>query len=117
MENYSFSTREILNQDLKEALASYVNIFLLDVREPWEFEIAKLSNSVNIPLDQIFESHAALDKINKDQDLVVICHTGRRSMIACCWLRQYGFNNCFSLKGGIDSWSKEIDNGIPRYTK
>ena len=117
MKDYSFFKREILNWDLKMDLDTASDIFLLDVREPWEFQIAKLLNSVNIPLDCLFDANEVLDKISKLQKFVIICHTGHRSMIACCWLRQYGFENCFSLKGGIDSWSEQIDNGVQRYTK
>ena len=85
---------------------------LLDVREPNEFAFAHIQGSLHIPLRQLPER---ADELDKEQDIVVLCHHGMRSQQACLFLEQYGFNRLYNLKGGIDAWSLICDPSIPRY--
>lgn len=86
---------------------------IIDVREPFEYEIAALNNSILIPLNQI---PGAVNKIDRNKPTVVYCHHGMRSAQAIQFLQdEYGYNNLYNLEGGIDQWSLEIDNSVERY--
>jgi rhodanese-related sulfurtransferase len=86
---------------------------LLDVREPWEFQTASLPNSLLMPMGEVTSrAHAELDP---DQQIVVLCHHGARSLSVTMWLRDQGFEHAQSLAGGIDAWSRSIDPTVPRY--
>jgi rhodanese-related sulfurtransferase len=86
---------------------------LLDVRELWEYQTANLPDSVLIPMGEIASRvHTELDP---DQQIVVLCHHGARSLNVTMWLRNQGFENVQSLAGGIDAWSRSIDPSVPRY--
>ena len=85
---------------------------LVDVREPDEWAICRIPGSILLPLsvlDQRFE------ELPKDQPIVLHCKAGKRSMRALEFLRQKGFANLKSLRGGIDAWSTEVDPGVARY--
>jgi rhodanese-related sulfurtransferase len=93
---------------LKEKKAKFI-----DVREPWEFAAAKIDGSVLMPMGDVpSRAHQELDP---DERLVVLCHHGARSLNTTVWLRNQGFENAQSLRGGIDAWSGEIDPAVPRY--
>jgi rhodanese-related sulfurtransferase len=86
---------------------------LLDVREPWEFQTASLSNSLLMPMGEVASrAHIELDP---DAPIVVMCHHGARSLNVALWLRDQGFTHAQSLSGGIDAWSRSIDPEVPRY--
>jgi rhodanese-related sulfurtransferase len=86
---------------------------LLDVREPWEFQMASLPGSLLMPMgDVTSRAHAELDP---DAHIVVLCHHGQRSLSVAMWLRGQGFERAQSLAGGIDAWSRVIDPSVPRY--
>jgi rhodanese-related sulfurtransferase len=86
---------------------------LLDVREPWEFDTARLADSLLMPMgDVTSRAHAELDP---DAHIVVVCHHGQRSLSVAMWLRGQGFEQAQSLAGGIDAWSRLIDAAVPRY--
>ena len=86
---------------------------LIDVREPWEFETAHIANSVLMPMGDVpARAHQELDP---EERLVVMCHHGVRSMNVTAWLRNQGFEQVQSLRGGIDAWSAEVDPKVPRY--
>jgi rhodanese-related sulfurtransferase len=86
---------------------------LLDVREPWEFEIASIAGSKLIPMGEIpRRAHRELDP---DEHIVVLCHHGVRSLSVTRWLRQQGFETSQSMRGGIDEWSRQIDRSVPTY--
>ena len=87
-------------------------LLLLDVREPFEFEICRIRDSLNIPLGEITRRWNELDE---ERATVVICHHGRRSMQAALWLEQNGFSSVFNLAGGIEAWASEIEPDMPRY--
>ncbi len=86
---------------------------LLDVREPWEVQLAAIPGSIFMPMGEVpSRAHQELDP---DQPLVVLCHHGARSLNVAMWLRQQGFDQAQSLAGGIDQWSRSIDPGVSRY--
>lgn len=95
---------------LRDGKADYQ---LVDVREPWEHQTAKLEGSTLMPVAEVrTRAHQELDP---DRHIVVYCHHGVRSMNVTAWLRQQGFEKAQSLAGGIDRWSREIDPSIPKY--
>jgi sulfur-carrier protein adenylyltransferase/sulfurtransferase len=103
----SISVRELKRKmDAKEKFA------LIDVREPFEYEIAKIDGAKLIPLGQIAE-HAA--EFEPESEVVVHCHGGGRSAQAVELLRRAGLTNVYNLEGGIDAWSEEVDARVPRY--
>ena len=87
---------------------------LLDVRQPEEHETAVLPNSTLIPLGQL-ATRAKEIEAWKDEDVVVYCHHGVRSMMAIGGLRMMGFKKLHNLTGGIDAWSVKVDANVPRY--
>lgn len=85
---------------------------VLDVREGWERDICALEPSIAIPLNQL---PGNLEKLPKDNALVVLCHHGMRSLRAAAWLRANGFDNVVNLAGGIDAWAQRIDRQMKVY--
>jgi rhodanese-related sulfurtransferase len=99
-------------KELSNKIANNDDILILDVREPNEFQYASIKSSVLIPLNQIPERIAELDA---EQEIVVVCHHGIRSQKAAHYLIHSGFQHVYNLQGGIDAWSCECDNSVPRY--
>jgi len=99
-------------KELKAKMDNGEAFTLIDVREPFEYDIAKIEGAHLIPLGEL-EAH--LDKLSKTETLVLHCHSGGRSEHAARLLREAGFDNAMNLEGGIDAWSVEIDPGVPRY--
>ena len=95
------------------ALLSEDKARLIDVREPWEFETAHVTNSVAMPMGDV--PARAHQELAPDERLMVLCHHGMRSMNVTVWLRNQGFEHAQSVRGGIDAWSAEVDPGLPRY--
>ena len=87
---------------------------LLDVRQPEEHETAVLPNSTLIPLGQIMGRAKEIEAW-KDEEVVVYCHHGVRSLMAIGALRAMGFKKLHNLTGGIDAWSAKVDATVPRY--
>jgi len=86
---------------------------LIDVRELWEFEAAHIDGSVLMPMGDVpARAHQELDP---DERLVVLCHHGQRSLNVTAWLRNQGFEQAQSMRGGIDAWSAQVDPAVPRY--
>ncbi len=85
---------------------------VLDVREPWEVEICRLPDSINIPLALL---PGQLGTLPRDGTLVVLCHHGMRSEQAVHWLRANGVANAVNLTGGIDAWARLIDPSMRIY--
>jgi rhodanese-related sulfurtransferase len=86
---------------------------LLDVREHWEFATAHIEGSTLMPMGDVpSRAHQELDP---DEHIIVLCHAGARSMNVTVWLRENGFENAQSVRGGIDAWSREVDPSVPRY--
>lgn len=99
-------------RDLKARMDKGDKIFLLDVREPHEYSLAKIDGSVLIPLGQVPHS---LKQLDQSAEIVAYCHKGMRSADAVGFLLQQGFSNVKNLIGGIEAWSIEIDQSVPRY--
>ena len=87
-------------------------VALVDVREPFEFEIARIPNSQLIPLGSIPER---LTEIPRTKTTVVMCKTGVRSARAIAFLRGEGFENLVNLEGGLDAWREEVDPTLHKY--
>lgn len=98
--------------ELKSKLERGDQLVLLDVREQWEFDLAKLNGSTLIPLATLPQS---LGKLNRDVEIIAICHHGMRSADATNFLLQQGYPNVKNLVGGIDAWSVQVDRSVPRY--
>ena|SRR5580698_6827083 len=104
---------EISTLELKQLLTSESSPVLLDVREQWEFNAARIKGSTLIPMGEI--PARAFQELDPETRIVAICHHGVRSMNVALWLRDQGFEQAQSLRGGIDAWSAEIDPEVPRY--
>lgn len=102
----------ITPRELKDRLGKGDKVVLLDVREPWEFSMAKIDGSILIPLGTLPQS---LDKLDRAVEIVAYCHHGMRSADAVGFLLQQGFTNVKNLVGGIDAWSIQVDPTIARY--
>lgn len=104
---------EISAAQVKALLKQGEPFTLLDVREPWELEKAQLPNSKNIPMGDVpMRAHQELDP---EEHIVVICHHGLRSLSVTNWLRQQGFEQVQSMRGGIDGWARTVDPKVPLY--
>ena len=99
-------------KELKSSLDKGDKLVLLDVREEWEYSLAKLDGSTLIPLGTLPQS---LSRLNRDSEIIAICHHGMRSADATNFLLQQGFTNVKNLVGGIDAWSTQVDGTVPRY--
>lgn len=99
--------------ELKERLdRAPGQLVLLDVREPEEFSICHIDNSLHIPMGEINRRIDELDELRK---IVVLCHHGMRSMQVAVYLDSTGFTQVENLEGGIDAWARTVDNSMPRY--
>ena len=101
----------ITPQELKERLDAGDRPELLDVREPWEFDPARIEGARLIPLSDLPNRSTEL---NPAAETVVICHHGSRSAYATRVLRQGGFRKVLNLEGGLDAYSS-VDEAVPRY--
>jgi len=99
-------------RELKQKLDARENFQLLDVREPFEHEIASIESAKLIPLGELPDR---LNELDRERLTIVHCHSGQRSAQAVRLLREAGFANVFNLEGGIATWSDEIDSDVPQY--
>lgn len=106
--------QQLRAQQLAEWLAdeSRPSPVLLDVREPWEIELCQLAGSQNIPMHLV---PVRCDEIDPDQDIVVICHHGARSMQVAMFLERKGYGAVYNLTGGVEAWAGEVDSNMRRY--
>ncbi|MEM0445570.1 MAG: molybdopterin-synthase adenylyltransferase MoeB [Nitrososphaerota archaeon] len=98
--------------ELKELLQRSVDIQLIDVREPVEWEICRIPGARLIPLGQLT---SRLHEIDQTKKVIVYCHSGQRSALAVKLLRELGLTNTYNLAGGIDAYAEQVDTSIPRY--
>ena len=103
---------EISVDDLARRRSAGEKIALLDVRDPWEVEICRLPDSLDVPLAHLSER---VDALPRDGMLVILCHHGMRSQHAARWLRAQGFANAVNLAGGIDAWARLVDSSMRTY--
>ncbi len=85
---------------------------LLDVREPWEYERARISGAQLVPMREV---PARLEEIDPAREVVAICHHGGRSAQVALFLERNGYNKVHNLVGGVDAWSRTVDPAVPVY--
>lgn len=102
---------EVSAAELARALQSHPAPLIVDVREPWEWEIARIAGSRLLPLGQL---PSRLGELEATAEIVTVCHKGKRSLQAQQLLQGAGFR-ARSLAGGIDAWASEIEPGMTRY--
>jgi adenylyltransferase/sulfurtransferase len=111
--NPAVNPDEVTVQDMKRALDDPKRgIKVIDVREPDEYEIARVQGVPLLPLSQLPQRFTELDP---NQHYYLHCKAGVRSLKALSFLREQGFKYLKSVKGGITAWSDEIDSNVPRY--
>jgi molybdopterin/thiamine biosynthesis adenylyltransferase/rhodanese-related sulfurtransferase len=98
--------------ELKRKMDAREPFELIDVREAFEYEIARIDGAKLIPLGEIAER---VNELQRERPIVIHCHTGRRSAEAVRLLQQRGFANVYNLEGGIDAWSDQIDPNVLKY--
>jgi adenylyltransferase/sulfurtransferase len=112
-ETRATSSDEVSVQEMKRALEDpALGIKIVDVREPCEFEIARIDGVAVIPLRQLSKRVAELDP---SQAIYFLCRIGDRSLRAVRLLKERGFRKVKSVKGGISAWSDEIEPTVPKY--
>jgi len=110
--------RELNAQQLKAHLETCQNEtgkqapLLLDVRQPWEYDVCNIGNSLLVPMSQI---PAKVESLDPAHETIVICHHGIRSRSVGRYLEQKGFNNIINLSGGVDQWAKTVDHKMATY--
>jgi len=97
---------EISVEQLKSKLDEPFNGLLLDVREPWEYNVAHIDAARHVPMGDIPEFVSELKTMGEDQELLVICKSGGRSGRVMDYLVDQGFTNVYNVSGGMDAWSK-----------
>lgn len=103
--------KEVTVQELKDMMDRNEEFQLIDVREPFEYEVSNL-NGVNIPLAGVLIES---DKISKDMPVIIQCRSGKRSAQAVMLLEQQGYTNLANLQGGIVAWKDQINPDMEVY--
>jgi len=85
---------------------------VVDVREPWEWELCRIDGSVSLPLGEIGQR---LGELPRDRPLVLVCHHGGRSQHAATLLAGAGFTEVHNLRGGVEAWALDVDSTMKRY--
>ena len=106
---------EITPFEVNQRMAAGEKLAFIDVREPSEFQQARIDGAELIPMRTIPAELQHLEALADDAALIVYCHHGVRSLQVVNWLREQGVASCQSLAGGIDRWSLEVDANVPRY--
>jgi len=104
--------REISALELKSRRDRGENPVVIDVREDWELQLARIPDVVHVPMSQI---PARLGEFQRDAEIIVMCHAGGRSMRVAHFLANQGFSDVANLSGGISAWSEAVDATVPRY--
>jgi rhodanese-related sulfurtransferase len=103
---------EIEPLELRRRQEGGEHITVLDVREPWEIEIASLPGTLNIPLNELPDR---LGELDPKSELIVMCKSGARSRRAAAYLQSRGFERVANLTGGINAWARDIQPDLPSY--
>jgi rhodanese-related sulfurtransferase len=85
---------------------------LVDVRQPWEFDVCRIDGSKPLPMSAI---PARFMELDRSAETVVICHHGARSYQVCMFLEHQGFTNIYNLYGGVAAWAQQVDPAMPTY--
>ena len=104
--------QEMNVKELAERIKAGNAPLIIDVREPNEYAYARIPGAVLKPLGNF---RAWTQELDKDQEVVLQCHTGSRSWQAAYLLERMGFQKVYNLSGGIDAWSVHVDPSVPRY--
>jgi rhodanese-related sulfurtransferase len=104
--------KNITPSQLSERMRSEEPPLVIDVREPEEYELARVEGTRLLPLSLFNEWAASLDP---ERETVFMCHHGMRSAQVCAWFSRQGFGKVHNLVGGIDRWATDIDPTVPRY--
>ncbi|MGJ8672378.1 rhodanese-like domain-containing protein [Rubritalea sp.] len=107
-------TNELNVAQCRELLTSDTPPLLIDCRELNEYAFCRIEGSHLVPLSN-FTGTAEAEFANKDTPAIIYCHHGVRSLNAVFYLREQGYTHTYSMRGGIEHWSLEIDPSIPRY--
>lgn len=106
---------EVTPQQVDALRASGELLAFIDVRDPEEWEKTRIEGATLIPMGVVPAALEAIEARADEASLIVYCHHGVRSLQVVSWLRQQGIACCYSLAGGIDRWSSEIDSSVARY--
>jgi len=102
----------VAGTEVKQRLDCGEKIMLLDVREQWEYDLARIEGAKLIPMQEL---ETRKSELNPNDEIVVYCHMGVRSQKAIFYLQQHGFTKLKNLSGGIEAWSTTVDPKVPRY--
>jgi len=105
------NTGDITVQELSERLNNKEDLFIIDVREPFEHDMANIGGNL-IPLGDLPYQLEQIEEY-KDREIIVYCRSGARSGSACQYLRGQGFTNVRNMIGGMTQWVREIDPSMP----
>ena len=111
-EDFDGSSYEMTPKVLKQVLERDEQQILLDVREPYEWDICRIDGARLMPLSSFKANQTGIDL---DTPIVLYCYKGVRSMSALKELKKEGFSNLRNLEGGIDRWALEVETDMPRY--
>ena len=99
-------------KEISARLANGEQFKFIDVREPLEYEIARVEQAELLPMSRFNEW---IDSLKPEDEIIVMCHHGIRSANICMFLVRNNFENVSNLEGGIDLWSATVDENVPRY--
>lgn len=104
--------KSLTPEEVSEKIKNGENFKFIDVREPLEYELARVEEAELLPMSQAGEW---IGTLKPEDEIVVMCHHGVRSANVCAYLARNGFENVSNLDGGIDFWSMTVDRKVPRY--
>jgi rhodanese-related sulfurtransferase len=104
--------REVTVEELKARRDRGEKPLVIDVREDWELQLARIPDVVHVPMNQI---PARLGEFDREAETIVMCHAGGRSLRVAQYLANQGFTNVVNLAGGIAAWSDHVDATVPQY--
>jgi rhodanese-related sulfurtransferase len=104
--------REVTPSDFLATFAGRPGTLLLDVREAWELDVARLPDAVHIPMNEV---PARLAELGRARDVVVMCRSGGRSLSVARYLEAQGYRSVANLSGGILAWRRDVDPALATY--
>ena len=104
--------REISAPELNARRERGEKPLVIDVREEWELQLARIPDVVHVPMNQV---PARVSDLSRDAETIVMCHAGGRSLRVAHFLANQGFTNVANLAGGIAAWSESVDANVPHY--